>query len=456
MPRKKKIEEGLVLTKENLLYQPLSLAISGYDASASQQNVIIGVLRKLKGALTEMKDAQFDNSPKQLTLFETEGARVYQESDVSLSFSLHMKELGVEANNYKRAFEDVCKLSDIPVWVPKVGEDGKEQFVRDHLLKIIVDKENLMFDEEGRVTGYKYESRNPVLHIGLSKAVADVVFSSQSRIYDFIDNTALMIADKFPKRIYMYLSNCKYMEDFVIGYDKFRRYMGLDNGDTKQYERFYDFKTRVIQPAEKVLKDMADKKLCDFWFEWEAIYENGRKPHPDKLKFTFHLSEVGQNIRDDKSVTPQAFKLEERLLKDFDQTTSQAHKIVLALHPSQYDGVNAKLDELKRYFESTRTNIKDRRAYTNKVITNFIAASDTPNTEEKKEESSGVSKEMADKIINELPIDWRDAFVVQDWSGDVVVVKVASRTTWEVFVGRNGDMMERVGEKLGVKINVVY
>ena len=42
---KKEKREDIVLTKDNLLYQPLALAVNGYEATAFQQNVVIAVLR---------------------------------------------------------------------------------------------------------------------------------------------------------------------------------------------------------------------------------------------------------------------------------------------------------------------------------------------------------------------------------------------------------------------------
>ena len=42
---KKEKREDIVLTKDNLLYQPLALAVNGYEATAFQQNVVIADLR---------------------------------------------------------------------------------------------------------------------------------------------------------------------------------------------------------------------------------------------------------------------------------------------------------------------------------------------------------------------------------------------------------------------------
>ena len=91
----------IVVSKENLLYQPWKLIKSGYDATAFQQNVIISVLRKLKNSLADMRE-DYVSGARQLSLFETNDASLFRDEDDSMTFNIHMKELGVEPQNYQR------------------------------------------------------------------------------------------------------------------------------------------------------------------------------------------------------------------------------------------------------------------------------------------------------------------------------------------------------------------
>lgn len=373
-----KNEGKVILTRENLLYQPLSLAASGYNATAFQQNIVIGVLRKLKYALMKAKDGQFQTPPVQLSLFDSDEASVYMKSSDEMRIAIHMRELGVEPNNYHRAFAEVEKLGKIMAWVPEKQPDGSTHLRMETVFGLELDSKDVLTDDKGQVTGFK-KTRTPIVYINMKKNVSDFIFNPQSRIYDFIDDTAMMIKDKYPKRLYMYLSNSKYMSDgLTIGYWKFRQHIGFDDSNPKKimYPQFYDFKKKVLDASVEVLKMLAERDLSDFWFEWEPIYKGSKKAKaPDELHFTFHLSGVGRSIKEDKGATPKAKELEARLRNDFDQTAAQTKAIILSLVPNEYEAVNKKLDELHNYLSTTRTRIKDRRAYVNRVLTMFIKSS---------------------------------------------------------------------------------
>ena len=124
---KKQKREDIILTKDNLLYQPLALAVNGYEATAFQQNVVIAVLRKLRGAIKEQRDGQFRQKPVQLSIFDNEGVQKNYLRDGDLAFDIHLKGLGVDTPHYNQAFKAVCTIADAKVWVPAKKEDGTNQ-----------------------------------------------------------------------------------------------------------------------------------------------------------------------------------------------------------------------------------------------------------------------------------------------------------------------------------------
>ena len=101
---KKQKREDIILTKDNLLYQPLALAVNGYEATAFQQNVVIAVLRKLRGAIKGMRDGQFRPKPIQLSIFDNEGVKKDYLRDGDLAFDIHFNPLPEFAG------KTVCKL----------------------------------------------------------------------------------------------------------------------------------------------------------------------------------------------------------------------------------------------------------------------------------------------------------------------------------------------------------
>lgn len=380
---KKQKREDIILTKDNLLYQPLALAVNGYEATAFQQNVVIAVLRKLRSAIKGMRDGQFRPKPVQLSIFDNEGVKKDYLRDGDLAFDIHLKELGVDTPHYNQAFKAVCTIADAKVWVPAKKDDGKDIMIRKSFFDIGSENVDIVVDPQtGRQT-YKYKNRSPVFTVIMSKEVVNVLFPNDGRIYDFIDDTALMISEKFPKRIYLYLSNFKYMQGgLTIDYWKFRHDIGFNDNEvdakTKeriiQYPHYCDFVKRVLRPSETTLKEMADSNISDFYFEYTPIYKTSkRQKNPDQIHFDFHLSDVGQDIKQDKTAQRETIEIEHRLQQDFDQSPAQVRRIITSLTPDDRDPFVRKMDELKELIDARKVQIKDnKRSYCNRCFTDFL------------------------------------------------------------------------------------
>ena len=380
---KKQKREDIILTKDNLLYQPLALAVNGYEATAFQQNVVIAVLRKLRGAIKGMRDGQFRPKPIQLSIFDNEGVKKDYLRDGDLAFDIHLKELGVDTPHYNQAFKAVCTIADAKVWVPAKKDDGTDIMIRKSFFDIGSENVDLVIDPQtGRQT-YKYKNRSPVFTVIMSKEVVNVLFPNDGRIYDFIDDTALMISEKFPKRIYLYLSNFKYMQGgLTIDYWKFRHDIGFNDNEvdakTKerviQYPHYCDFVKRVLRPSETTLKEMAESNISDFYFEYTPIYKTSkRQKNPDQIHFEFHLSDVGQDIKQDKTSQRETIEIEHRLQQDFDQSPAQVRRIITSLTPDDREPFVRKMDELKELIDAKKVQIKDnKRSYCNRCFTDFL------------------------------------------------------------------------------------
>lgn len=380
---KRQKREDIVLTKDNLLYQPLALAVNGYEATAFQQNVVIAVLRRLRGAIKDLRDGQFRQKPVQLSIFDNEGVRKNFLRDGDLAFDIHLKELGVDTPHYSQAFKAVCTIADAKVWVPAKKEDGTDIMIRKSFFDIGSENVDIVVDPQTGRQSYKYKNRSPVFTVIMSREVVNVLFPNDGRIYDFIDDTALMIAEKFPKRIYLYLSNFKYMADgLTVDYWKFRHDIGFNDQEvdarTKerviQYPHYCDFVKRVLRPSEETLREMAESNISDFWFEYTPVYKTSRRQkNPDEIHFDFHLSDVGRSIRQDKTSVRETIELERRLQADFDQSPSQVRRIITALTPEDRAAFQRKMDELHGLIEERRVQIREsKRSYCNRTFTDFL------------------------------------------------------------------------------------
>lgn len=379
-PKKKAI------SKEDLLYQPLALAVNGYGATAFQQNTVIAILRKLKGAIKEMRDSQFAPQQRQLTLFETQDvARKNYLNKGDIVFDIHMRELGVSPKHYQEAFNTVCKTGSIMVWVP-MKMDGREVMMLDNLFNVVSDNVREVRDPKtNAVVRYEYVNRSPQCTIIIPHAVAAHLFPPESRIYDFLEPTAMLMADKSPKRLYMYLSNFKNMKDgYTVGYWRFRHDIGMNDDDapidpvTKerkiQYPYYSYFHKRVIKPAYEQMKKLCEEGLCDFWFDLDTIYDHpGRQKNPDKLHFTFHFSEMGQALRTGKTAVREDMEIEMKLLNDLAQTRAQVKTLIGRLTDRTRTQFLQKVGQLVQ--ESRRPRevpIANLRSWANRSLTLYL------------------------------------------------------------------------------------
>lgn len=448
MAKKKQKQGVLTLSKDNIIYQPLSLAKSGYGATALEQNIVIAVLKKLKACFKAIRDGQFASPPKQLSLFNLSEVKENYISRDELAFEIHMKDLGIEPKYYQQAFNTIFSVADSVVFLEKQKEDGSTIFVRDHFFKVASDNMVKVKNEDGTVT-YRYANRTPKFEVIFSKAVADYIFDPTSRIYDFLDETALMIAEKYPKRLYMYLSNYKKIDGgLTVNYWTFRHDIGLMDKPVEgegepdiQYAHYYDFNKRVLRPSQKKLMELAEKELSDFWFEYEPIYKGSRKAkNPDQLHFTFHLTGVGQSIEKENKSTREMLNIRVRLIDEFNQTPAQANKLMSNIDVEQADIISQKLDSLANYFAEKGGTIKDKRSYTNKSLTDFIATLKTDNQQEIPLSDDAV---VVDKVAESDNNDYNKS----EGRGATILVPVLSeeaKSKWNTF-------FEELHERLNVK-----
>lgn len=432
-PKKKTI------SKEDLLYQPLALAVNGYGATAFQQNTVIAILRKLRGAIKEMRDSQFKPEQKQLTLFEAMDvtkSNYLKQGDIV--FDLHMRELGVAPKHYQDAFNTVCKTGSIMVWVP-MEMDGRKVMMLDNLFNVVSENIHEVRDPHtNAIVKYEYVNRTPSCTIIIPHAIAAHLFPPESRIYDFLEPTAMMMADKSPKRLYMYLSNFKYMKDgYTVGYWRFRHDIGMNDEDapidpeTKEKKILYPyysyFYKRVIKPAYEQMKKLCEEGLCDFWFELDTIYDRpGRQKNPDKLKFTFHFSEMGEALRSGKATEKEKMDIEMLLLNDLGQSRGQVKALMARITDSIRAKFLAKVMQLVQESHKPReVPIANLRAWANRSLTIYLdeleELGETEEAEiveevkeevpEKKEEDKKVEEVVAEPVYSEEELSFWNQFM---------------------------------------------
>lgn len=383
MGRKKEKKEKIILTKENLLYQPLPLAVSGYEATSLQQNVTIAILRKLKTSIKEIRDNQFKENPRQLSIFTTSGVKENFLQNGDLVFDIHMSELGCEAKHYQVAFNMLYSISDAIIYIP-IDEGGKSKMLRTKLFDTIDENVEKVIDKKSGNVVYKYRNRNPVSTVVIRKPVAEFLFPAEDRIYDFLDNTAMMISERFPKRIYLYLSSYKYLSTYKVDYWKFRHDIGFNDKDAPidsetnermiKYPFYCDFVKRVLAPATSILKEMSNEYESDFYFDVEPIYKGSKRAkNPDELLFTFHISDLGKAIQCEKGQVSKDIEREMYLKKELNQSKTQVSALMKRVTDEHSAAFWKKVSQLVGDLRKKRkTPIEDVRKWANASLTRYL------------------------------------------------------------------------------------
>ena len=384
MARMKKKKKEVVLTKENLLIQPVALTLRGINPTVIGNRVTIAVVKKLREAFKEIISKHKTGEEwKQLSIFATDEVKNKYLGENKLAFDIHMNEIVDDPKHYQDAFNAVCKIADVMVWAPIANENGEVTMARTPLFTLLAksNMEETINEKTGEVV-YRYSKHTkPVIGLAMEKVVAEYIFSFQKGYTDFLDYPALQANDKYYYPIYAFLSFYKKdtPPEVVIDYPEFRKRLGFEDkvkdGETVYvgYDVFSQFNKRVLKPCMDEMKENAESNISDIWFEVEKIYLNGRAPNPDKLKFIIHLSDLGETILTDKTATKDVMEMEKRLREVFKQTNKQIRTIMKGVPVKYRDLLKRKMNELSAAKNSGKLKIEsDEGAYWNVAFTNFI------------------------------------------------------------------------------------
>ena len=487
MARMKKKKKEIVLTKDNLLIQPMALTLRGINPTVIGNRVTIAVVKRLREAFKEIISSHNKGQEwKQLSIFATDEVKNKYLGENKLTFDIHMNEIVEDPKHYQDAFNAVCKIADVMVWAPIANENGEVTMARTPLFTLLA-RSNMekSFNEKTNEVVYRYSKHTkPIIGLVMEKVVAEYIFSFQKGYSDFLDYPALQANDKYYYPIYAFLSFYKKNTppEIIIDYAEFRKMLGfedvLKDGHITfvGYDTFSQFNKRVLKPCMEEMKENADSNMSDIWFEFDKIYLNGRASNPDKLKFTIHLSELGKDILADKTTTKEVMEIEKRLQDDFKQTSKQIRAIMKGVPLNYRERLKRKMNELSAAKQSGKVKIEsDEGAYWNVAFTNFIEKLKQEAVGEKlpfeeveqpmqpeKNHSHGTEKEVSElstddqarwgRVHQSLLASMGDVEYRQWFSGDalqlvgiseqLITIEVPSRTYWEMVGQMYGAMIK--------------
>lgn len=474
MPREKKKQKEIVLNKENLLIQPLALTLAGVNPTVIGNRVSVALVRRLQEAFKEIISSRNKGEEwTQLSIFATEEVKKKYLGDNKIAFDIHMNELVDDPKHYQDAFDSICRLSDIKIFVPVFNEEKQEYiYPRMSLFDTVfgnnvevtvptemkgdkshvVSYEKMPFHEfmfgkkdpkkiyhSDKITYSYKKNTKPIMGITVERIVAEYIFSFQKKYGDFLDYTAVSTNDKYYTPIYIYIASHKYCKDGIveIDYKEFRqKILGLDVPDlgNSPYPEFAQFNKRILRPCMNEMKKQAENGASDCYFDFEKIYNEGKRAtNPDKLRFHIYLSDLGKAIKEDRINTKDMMGIERRLKGQFDQTDRQVRQIMKAVPINHRMELVHKMDQLLTMEGDGRIKIdKNRRSYFNSAFCEFIA-----NLENKNET---LSIPFQNQTVDTVPVQNIDG---TDKEENEDVIPEEHSVKWKHFIE---DVRSKIGE----------
>ena len=528
MPRTKRKVTAVTLSSENKIIFPLLMSESGITPSVIGNRVVISILRQIEDSFRELltnRRKYGEWNPE--SIFGSESMMANVKGD-NIYFQIRLDDVVENKREYQFAFNAICKISDLKFWIPcEYKNDGSvSKYVRIPLFAVTQDAdrltsfkwkplrkagEELIRSIEGANTrsledgwfetcttfnnynklkdntlilkvdtdsiNFRYRPTDiPSVEISIPRFVSDWMFDLQKQYGYIVDRTSIMSQNKYFGAIYNYVAshqdNRSDVKELSMDYDRFRTHVcGLDVLDESEnmYENTYDFERRILKPCMDEMKDLAEQNMSDCWFEYAFVYgKDGKARRPKEIKLTVYRSVVGKELNRKRKSNREDIRIENRLIREFNQTAQQAYHIVKSIDDCFKRKFENKLDELIAYMNDGRLQIpKDSRSYFNKAFCNFIDSCDREKRrnpqmaivfeenkkiiESAKEESrSSLSNDKWPAFIEAIHVaygdqenaSWIDAMRFAEQTPRTLTIAIPSLTYKEMFIDPNIDIMQ--------------
>lgn len=356
--QKKEVKRGLStdlipIEEETWLIQPLAVTMMRHDYSLIQIRILVSVVENLQTILQGL----FKKSPKrELSLFTTDEL----DEDGRLPVKLPFKELGVDPNHYPQLRNSLKMLASIPIEIPYKTAEGRKYTKATNLCDVYIPDDHTYNKYAILKLDHGVAERLLDIDLGYSMLGKQIVFACKNR---------------YTQRIYMYLGSWKQKGYTHIKTLEFRKMLRLENN----YRKFSDFCRRVLDPAKTELKELADKGICDCYFDYDKKYLHGQRGgEPDELIFKIYMADSPLNKQLESMTDAQRRQLSQMLTRYFSFTPDDADKLSSRVTADTYGECIQKLMSLRDRFKTTY--VKDKAAYTFKSLDQLLKSHDVPNT----------------------------------------------------------------------------
>lgn len=211
-----------------------------------------------------------------------------------------VRRLFVDTHTGQKDLFDNMRLILTPAMLENLG--GKKKEVYDSLVRlrkrdVEIDTEDVWMNT-GYVTMVKHNKKQDLYEVEVSSEIMPYLVALAENFTTYDLTVAISLKSSYSQRFYEYCSQYKNRANktFFFTVEKLREMMMLEN----KYPNINDFKRKILDVAQKEIKDLYDKGQCDLWFDYAVKDTEKRKV----LSYFFfvHTKEEEQTKVDYQSV----------------------------------------------------------------------------------------------------------------------------------------------------------
>ncbi len=392
------IEKNIPNEGTTMLYQPYGITMLKGDLSPMKVNMMVELIDHFQD---KMKEQLYNKAHNYIQgdLF-SDGII----PPVKISF----RDLEVRPDNYDELHRAAEELSTLTYETYTENEEGVTMrnilplFSR---ISIPTKKIDSAIDNPDEKYNYKHNKRrlgyveivlNP--EVGLQALTIDRSFTRY--IKEMTRNRRCV----YTGRLYMFISTFCNLGKWIIDYQEFRRLLGFTvakevNGkmveEIVQYPNFSDVKRRVLEPPMKELKELAETGKVNCYYEYEPIYEGGKKRgNPAKLHFRIIKTDLGRALDSQTETVQDIAEIKNFLENELGLSKRDAKSLCCFLTNENKNGFRQKMMEVKAYVADPKHNVKKPHVYAITALKNWISDS-IPVAEEVKDEVKNAAASKA-------------------------------------------------------------
>jgi plasmid replication initiation protein len=233
------------LKQYKMIRQPYRITMAKWDFTAVQKRILTKVISMLQ------KEISLVATGTQVGQLE-----IFAESNESIKLIFLLKDIVKNENNHSRVKDALQELRNLNVQIilPATNSRKSKQPEQETILTGLIERAVLT----------KYSRTVSII---IHRATAQELVKTANGLTKYAEDIMYLTNSTYTQKLYELISHWKDLSAYTITPDKFREHFFL----TDKYPQIKDLIRRVIKPAEKELKEIAD-----IYFVFKPTIKSGR------------------------------------------------------------------------------------------------------------------------------------------------------------------------------------